>query len=380
MRIKIICTAMIISGMLVACGGNAAETKSAENTSGAVTMEKYADSTQKGVQSKVKKYRVISESGKAVETTKESTVAETTAATTQAETTIAENTKAETTQAPDVCLSALVLEQTSKQTEQTEAKKETVSENKEGGEIGLNPEWQYASFSKINSGKSVLYKAGENAKGITIAVNAGHGTKGGSSQKTLCHPDGSAKVTSGTTKAGATTAIAVSEGMTFADGTTESTVTFEMAKVLKDELLSRGYNVLMIRNDNDVQLDNIARTVIANNNSNAHIALHWDSTTADKGAFYMGVPEADSYRNMQPVASNWEKHEALGKALINGLSANGTKIFSNGRMAMDLTQTSYSTIPSIDIELGDKTSNHGKDELKRLSKGIADGLDIYFGK
>ena len=88
MRIKIICTAMIISGMLVACGGNAAETKSAENTSGAVTMEKYADSTQKGVQSKVKKYRVISESGKAVETTKESTVAETTAATTQAETTI----------------------------------------------------------------------------------------------------------------------------------------------------------------------------------------------------------------------------------------------------------------------------------------------------
>ena len=90
---------MIISGMLVACGGNAAETKSAENTSGAVTMEKYADSTQKGVQSKVKKYRVISESSKAVETTKESTVAETTAATTQAETTIAENTKAETTQA-----------------------------------------------------------------------------------------------------------------------------------------------------------------------------------------------------------------------------------------------------------------------------------------
>ena len=375
MRIKIICTAMIISGMLVACGGNAAETKSAENTSGAVTMEKYADSTQKGVQSKVKKYRVISESGKAVETTKESTVAETTAATTaattQAETTIAETTKAQTTRAS---------EQTSKQTEQTEAKKENVSENKEAGEIGLNPEWQYASFSKINSGKSVLYKAGENAKGITIAVNAGHGTKGGSSQKTLCHPDGSAKVTSGTTKAGATTAIAVSEGMTFADGTPESTVTFEMAKVLKDELLSRGYNVLMIRNDTDVQLDNIARTVIANNNSNAHIALHWDSTTADKGAFYMGVPEVDSYRNMQPVASNWEKHEALGKALINGLSANGTKIFSNGRMAMDLTQTSYSTIPSIDIELGDKTSNHGKDELKRLSKGIADGLDIYFGK
>ncbi|MDU6631362.1 MAG: N-acetylmuramoyl-L-alanine amidase, partial [Lachnoanaerobaculum sp.] len=198
--------------------------------------------------------------------------------------------------------------------------------------------------------------------------------------KTQCHPDGTPKVTSGTTKAGATTAIAVSEGMTFADGTPESTVTFEMAKILKDELLSRGYNVLMIRDGSDVQLDNIGRTVIANNVASAHIALHWDSTNADKGAFYMGVPEVDSYRSMEPVASNWKKHEALGKSLINGLSSNGTKIFSKGRMEMDLTQTSYSTVPSIDIELGDKTSDHGKDELKKLSKGLADGIDSYFGR
>jgi hypothetical protein len=49
-------------------------------------------------------------------------------------------------------------------------------------------------------------------------------------------------------------------------------------------------------------------------------------------------------------------------------------------MEMDLTQTSYSTIPSIDIELGDKTSDHGNDELKKLSKGLADGIDSYFGR
>ena len=153
-----------------------------------------------------------------------------------------------------------------------------------------------------------------------------------------------------------------------------------LAKIFKDELLSRGYNVLMIRNDTDVQLDNIARTVIANNNANAHIALHWDSTTSDKGAFYMGVPDVGSYRSMEPVASNWKKHEALGKALVNGLSANGTKIFSDGRMDMDLTQTSYSTIPSIDIELGDKKSDYDKDTLRKLSKGLADGIDSYFGR
>ena len=32
------------------------------------------------------------------------------------------------------------------------------------------------------------------------------------------------------------------------------------------------------------------------------------------------------------------------------------KIFESGSMEMDLTQTSYSKVPNIDIELGDKTS------------------------
>lgn len=53
--------------------------------------------------------------------------------------------------------------------------------------------------------------------------------------------------------------------MTFSDGTAESKVTLAMAKVLKDKLLSAGYDVLMIRDGEDVQLDNIARSVIANN-------------------------------------------------------------------------------------------------------------------
>ena len=364
MRLKFICQAMLIAGVLTACGGNNSSTKNTVETSSAVSVKSSADGkvVQTDVVRKVtrrNKDSTTAQSSKEPESSTEVT-SEAASKTTVSETVaVEETTTVNETQA------------------ETKAQKPEV---KEAGEIGLDPSWQYASFSKINLGKSVLYKPSENGNGITIAVNAGHGTKGGSSQKTQCHPDGTPKVTSGTTKAGATTAIAVSEGMTFADGTPESTVTFEMAKILKDELLSRGYNVLMIRDGSDVQLDNIARTVIANNVASAHIALHWDSTNADKGAFYMGVPEVDSYRSMEPVASNWKKHEALGKSLINGLSSNGTKIFSKGRMEMDLTQTSYSTIPSIDIELGDKTSNHGKDELKKLSKGLADGIDSYFGR
>lgn len=249
-----------------------------------------------------------------------------------------------------------------------------------GTEIGLSASYKYADFSKINSGKAILYKStAASRKNKTVCVNAGHGTKGGGSVKTLCHPDGTAKVTGGTTSAGATTAVAVSSGMTFADGTAESKVTLAMAKILKDRLLAQGYDVLMIRETEDVQLDNIARTVIANNNADCHIALHWDSTSSNKGCFFMSVPNNASYRAMEPVASYWQQHNKLGESLITGLKGAGNKIFSGGSMEMDLTQTSFSTIPSIDIELGDKASNHSTETLNQLADGLVSGVNSFFG-
>ena len=56
--------------------------------------------------------------------------------------------------------------------------------------IYLDSSWKYADHARITSGYAVMYKAKKNRKDIVIAVNAGHGTKGGSSVKTLCHPDG----------------------------------------------------------------------------------------------------------------------------------------------------------------------------------------------
>lgn len=252
-----------------------------------------------------------------------------------------------------------------------------IAEN--GRQVLLDPNWDYAEFAKITSGTAVLYQSQTaERKNLTICVNAGHGTKGGASVKTQCHPDGSPKVTGGTTGAGAVTAAAVSGGMTFDDGTPESSVTLSMALILKDKLLAKGYDVLMIRETEDVQLDNIARTLIANNASDCHIALHWDSTSSNKGAFYMSVPNNAAYRNMEPVKSNWQKHNALGESLVAGLKEKGVKIFSGGSMEMDLTQTSYSTVPSVDIELGDKASDHSQAALKQLADGLAAGIDQYF--
>ena len=45
---------------------------------------------------------------------------------------------------------------------------------------------------------------------------------------------------------------------------------------------------------------------------------------------------------------------------------------------MDLTQTSFSTIPSIDIVLGDKKSDHSDAVLNQLADGLLDGINRYF--
>ena len=185
-------------------------------------------------------------------------------------------------------------------------------------QIGLKSSYEYSEESKINSDTATLYtNNNDNKKNITVCVNARHGTSGGSSVKTRCHPDGTPKVTGGTTEEGAIYAVAVSSGMDFSDGTPEAVATLGVALKLKELLLEDGYNVLMIREGNDIQLDNVARTVIANNNANCHVSLHFDDGAS--GAYYTKVPDNNIYKNMDPVASNWEKCDELGISIIGGL-------------------------------------------------------------
>lgn len=49
--------------------------------------------------------------------------------------------------------------------------------------IYLDSSWKYADHARIISGYAVMYKAKKNRKDIVIAVNAGHGTKGGHRSK-----------------------------------------------------------------------------------------------------------------------------------------------------------------------------------------------------
>ena len=252
----------------------------------------------------------------------------------------------------------------------------------ESEQVYWSDDWTYASNSKVHQESVTLYHADSSVRkedGYVVAVNAGHGSKAAQQVQTLCHPDGTAKVTGGSTEAGATTATGANSGTTFLDGSTEASATLSLALILKEKLLAAGYDVLMLRESDDCDLDNIARTVYANNNADCHLALHYDSTESDKGFFYMGVPEDDSYRSMEPVASHWSEHEHLGQSLVQGESALGVGIFDDGRLEMDLTQTSYSTVPSVDVEVGDRGSDPSQETQEKIAQGIVDGLDIFFG-
>ena len=243
--------------------------------------------------------------------------------------------------------------------------------------LSWNASWPYADHSIIHTSSVKLYRAFKRNKKV-VAVNAGHGTIGGGSVYTLCHPNGTAKVTGGSTSAGAIRATAVSSGTMFLDGTSEASTNLSLALILRDKLLLAGYDVLMIRESADTQLDNIARAVFANRYADCHVSLHYDSTASDKGAYAITVPGIASYLNMEPVASHWREHNRLGSALISGMRQSGVKIYGGGTMGVDLTQTSYSTVPSVDVEVGDRASSHSYAVQERIAAGLAEGISLFF--
>ena len=250
--------------------------------------------------------------------------------------------------------------------------------NFDSQKVALNQNWEFAEFSKINSGKAIFYKAGENQNGFTVSVNAGHGTSGGNTVKTFSHPDKSPKVTGGTNAKGAVESMAVSDGMTFKCAVSEAQINLRVAVILRKMLLENGFNVLMIRAGDDVQLDNIARTVISNNCADIHITIHFDGDGKkyDKGCFYCGIPEELKF--LQNVKNHCNNSEKLGQCIISGLQENGLLIYENGRTELDLTQTSFSTIPTVDIELGNQCTIPLTKDLEKRANGILAGVQKYF--
>lgn len=274
-------------------------------------------------------------------------------------------------EAEDISQDSIILESIQQEVE----KQEEIPEDEL---IFLNPEWMYADSVAIYNDGAMLYRAQMNRKNIIIAVDAGHGTTGASGLKLYCHPDHSQKTTGGSSAAGSIQINAQSGGMTFRDGTQEGKATFLVSSLLKDFLIAEGYDVLMLRDAESVELDLLARTIIANYIADCHISIHFDGDGLDydKGAFYISVPEG--IKNMPPVDTMWELHDKLGDCLIEGLIEKGVNIYKDGSMSIDLMQTSYSTIPSVDLELGNQCTELDDERLSAYVEGIAIGVDSFF--
>ena len=262
----------------------------------------------------------------------------------------------------------------------TNTPKPTAAPNPGSSEkVYWNSSWRYADRSVIHTGSATLYHtSSDKPKHYTVCVNAGHGTQGGSSVYTLCHPDGSPKVTGGSTAEGSIYAVAVSGGTMLLNGQSEAAANLSLAKKLRDLLLENGFDVLMIRDSSDVQLDNVARTVMANNVADCHVALHYDSSESDKGLYVCNVAQDPRYLNMEPVKSHHRQHEAFASCILSGARSGGVKIYGTGSFEFDLTQTSYSTIPSVNIECGDKASDTSSAAQMKIARALLQGVIGFY--
>ena len=161
----------------------------------------------------------------------------------------------------------------------------------------------------------------------------------------------------------------------------EHKTTVNIGLLLKDELIDRGYNVVMTKSEVDESLSNIERAEIGNeNNADLVIRIHADSSndTNVKGASIL-VPSKNEYtKNISDISMNY------GKKIIDTYT-NELNIKNRGCIYRDdMTGFNWSKVPVVILEMGflsnkeddefiSTTSNHSN-----IAKSIANGIDKCF--
>lgn len=178
------------------------------------------------------------------------------------------------------------------------------------------------------------------------------------------------------------TKIKVSGGTTgTATGVPEYELTLDIGLQLRDKLLERGYQVIMVRDTNEVDISNSERAEIANEaDADVFIRLHANGSpdSSVTGAMTICQTPANPYNG-----DVYEQSRALSENILDSY------IYKTGINRQNIWETdtmsgiNWSEVPTTILEMG-FMSNTGEDRSmqdddmqQKMVEGIADGIDEY---